>query len=524
MLITRVGFLAITALMTASVCVFVIMQHEEHLSSLKSKPLPDIYHAPLTRSSSITPSQSATQSGSSSQSPSPTQSTTPTTSPSASGSPSASASATESTSPSNSISTSAPVSLVASHELHPDIKAFVEQSIQPFPLRSVAFISFQSDLHEASLVWPVCIVSHRIYYRCPGMSCAWAFKDQFLAFLTAFLTMSPNPNVPDVCMWFNFADEPRVRSAQRVPDERTDHVTTCDPLSLKTTDSGPFNASRERVTSEGIISQANLPVFSIYGAPALGYTDLTWPLAFEYLNWESEYQNILDLADKVLSNPERHVARMQTSKCVWRGSATGGSRSEHYRQSPRWQLVTANVAGLDAKLTSVWSNDDAAGLTAQFPSTLTDSEPLMRQFQQHECIIDIDGNAGSQRFKQLLLSPLVVLKVSSPYPYFWSHAVKAWKHYVPVCADLSNLAEAIEWVHTHSASASEIAREATLFARQHLSLRGVHKYMEVMLQQYALRLNFVPGDQDLSTWKLYEPDPQQQEKLKKQLLQDKDDD
>ena len=128
------------------------------------------------------------------------------------------------------------------------------------------------------------------------------------------------------------------------------------------------------------------------------------------------------------------------------------------------------------------------------------------QFRRYDCTVDIDGNAGSQRFKQLLLSPLVVLKVSSPYTYFWSRAVQAWKHYVPVCSDLSNLGDAVQWVHAHPHDASAIAWEATEFARVHLSLAGVYAYMEHLLVLYAQRLDFEPAKMNFTGWWRYRPE------------------
>jgi len=384
------------------------------------------------------------------------------------------------------------------HELHPSIQAFVTEQIDRLP--PVTWDMIQKDPAGMDLVWPVCISRDQIFYRCPGRACMWAFKEQFLKLLSRLVTT--HALLPDVCMWFNFSDEPRVRLTPPLTitnsSSSSPSSSTCDPFAVKYTDSGTFDSATERVTSDGLCVSA-LPMFSIYGAPALGYQDVVWPLAYEYLDWEKEYNQILEASENRFRDP--NVLLDLKKECVWRGSATGGSREMSYIQSPRWQLVTSNVTGLDARLTSTWSNDAAAALVTQHTHTLTNAIGLMQQIEEYNCTVDIDGNAGSQRFKQLLLSPLVVLKVASPYPYFWSRAVKAWKHYVPICSDLSNLAQAVQWVHTHPVEATAMARDATSFARDHLSLRGVYAYMAEVLRQYgSKKMGFVVGEQDMTGW------------------------
>jgi hypothetical protein len=70
----------------------------------------------------------------------------------------------------------------------------------------------------------------------------------------------------------------------------------------------------------------------------------------------------------------------------------------------------------------------------------------MNDFQKYAGVLDVDGNAWSSRFAQLLCMNSVVLKVEPTYvDYFWFE-LEPWKHYVPVKADLSDLVEQAEWV------------------------------------------------------------------------------
>lgn len=82
--------------------------------------------------------------------------------------------------------------------------------------------------------------------------------------------------------------------------------------------------------------------------------------------------------------------------------------------------------------------------------------------------IDIDGFSNAWcNFLQRLKLGCCVLKVDSPFGYrqWYYHRIKPWEHFVPIKADLSDLAKQLDWARTHSDQAREIAANGQAFAR-----------------------------------------------------------
>ena len=82
--------------------------------------------------------------------------------------------------------------------------------------------------------------------------------------------------------------------------------------------------------------------------------------------------------------------------------------------------------------------------------------------------IDIDGYTNAWcNFMQRLKLGCCVLKVASPFGYYqwYYHKLSPWVHFVPVRADLSDLAEKVDWVRSHPKESREIAATGQAFAR-----------------------------------------------------------
>ncbi|MEM9787462.1 MAG: glycosyl transferase family 90 [Pseudomonadota bacterium] len=87
---------------------------------------------------------------------------------------------------------------------------------------------------------------------------------------------------------------------------------------------------------------------------------------------------------------------------------------------------------------------------------------------QMKYAIDIDGFTNAwNNFMQRLKLGCCVLKVDSPMGYYqwYYHKLTPWEHYVPIRADLSDLAEQIDWVKTNPGKAREIAANGQSVAR-----------------------------------------------------------
>ncbi len=75
--------------------------------------------------------------------------------------------------------------------------------------------------------------------------------------------------------------------------------------------------------------------------------------------------------------------------------------------------------------------------------------------------------ASSTALFQLLLSGAPVLRAAAADAgRLWLDSrLVAWTHYVPVAADLSDLAERVAWLGAHEAQAREIGAAGRAFAR-----------------------------------------------------------
>ena len=91
---------------------------------------------------------------------------------------------------------------------------------------------------------------------------------------------------------------------------------------------------------------------------------------------------------------------------------------------------------------------------------------ILRQ-ANYRYLIDIDGVANAWGFFEKLLLGVCVLKVQSPFEQWYYGQLSEWRHFVPVRADLRDLAIQIEWCREHPRQIREIAEEGQHFALEH---------------------------------------------------------
>jgi len=128
-------------------------------------------------------------------------------------------------------------------------------------------------------------------------------------------------------------------------------------------------------------------------------------------------------------------------KVIWRGAPTGKNRME---QNDRVQLCRyvhqdpALTKYVDAKLVLSKPMQRTALKDTQYQPLIA---PSPSTFDQYRAVLDIDGNSWSSRFASLLCSQQVVLKVDPLNVDAFFPTVVPHVHYLPVHANLSNLAE-----------------------------------------------------------------------------------
>jgi Glycosyl transferase family 90 len=167
----------------------------------------------------------------------------------------------------------------------------------------------------------------------------------------------------------------------------------------------------------------------------------------------------------------------RSDRIVWRGTTTGvGIIAKDQLSADDTDLILRvrlclelrGMAGTDVKISAVAQSIDAAadrerlakaGILGGFIAPIA--------WYGHRFAIDIDGNsnAWSNLFTRLMMG-CCVLKIASPLGYrqWYYDELKAWTHYVPVKADLSDLKQQIAWCRANLDECRQIAGRGQNFA------------------------------------------------------------
>jgi hypothetical protein len=116
------------------------------------------------------------------------------------------------------------------------------------------------------------------------------------------------------------------------------------------------------------------------------------------------------------TNEKRYPWSSKLRKAMWRGAATGNAPTGKWESLPRAQLVSYSIRHpqlLDAALTGSmefgYQHPGERGKLRRFSRFAPNMK--MNDFQRYRAIVDIDGNAWSARFGELLCMNSVVIKV-----------------------------------------------------------------------------------------------------------------
>ena len=66
-------------------------------------------------------------------------------------------------------------------------------------------------------------------------------------------------------------------------------------------------------------------------------------------------------------------------------------------------------------------------------------------FLQYKYQINIDGIVAAYRLPYLLIGDAVVIKQDSEYYEHFYHQLETYKHYTPMCHDLNDIVELVQW-------------------------------------------------------------------------------
>ncbi|XP_046990753.1 protein O-glucosyltransferase 2-like [Schistocerca americana] len=110
------------------------------------------------------------------------------------------------------------------------------------------------------------------------------------------------------------------------------------------------------------------------------------------------------------------------------------------------------------------------------------------KFFDYKYQINIDGTVAAYRFPYLLAGDSLVFKQDSKYYEHFYNQLEAWKHYIPLDADLSNIVEQIIWAKKHDAAARAIAERGQQFARSNLMPQDIFCYHATLLKNWSHRV------------------------------------
>lgn len=162
---------------------------------------------------------------------------------------------------------------------------------------------------------------------------------------------------------------------------------------------------------------------------------------------------------------------------VWRGSSTGKGPITADEMTPgdsrliqrtRFCLAVRGMPDVDAKLFSVVQSEDGPRDAARLGAAGIFGDRIdSMSWRSRKFAFDIDGNsnAWSNLFTRLLLG-CCVIKIGSPRGFRqWYYAdLRPFEHFVPVAADLADLAEKLEWCRGHDRECAAIAAAGQEFA------------------------------------------------------------
>jgi len=161
---------------------------------------------------------------------------------------------------------------------------------------------------------------------------------------------------------------------------------------------------------------------------------------------------------------------------VWRGGMNGCGwvsfspqdvDNPSVLQRVRMVMRLKDMAGTDVRLVDIRRSEADFAMLARRQGLLAEPMPA-RSWLGCKFAIDIDGytNTWSNLLVRMLYG-CCVLKVESQFGFrqWYYDELKPFEHFVPVCADMSDLAEKIEWVRSHDSEASAIAARGRALAQ-----------------------------------------------------------
>ena len=292
-------------------------------------------------------------------------------------------------------------------------------------------------------------------------------------------------DVPDVEFFVNKRDIPQVRKDGRHPQSFMFPEGTC-PL--------VYSPS----------STLLLPVASGYVGDE--FCDVAFPLP---VDWERACMGQVFPPNASYADVFPNLPwELRMNRACFRGSCTGGGTTPHTNQRLKLVLLARVLrAGLlDAELTG-WnlrdkkmSSHSPMGfiVPSDYPSISAGKHNYMPMAQQchFKYAVYVDGHSAANRYGGMMAAEFVILRVKS----ISTLSNKLWFYplledgvdHISVAADLSDLAEKLEWCVANDVAAREIAKCARLKWEQFMQKDGIMDFVQLALYKMSRPLNVKP--------------------------------
>jgi hypothetical protein len=118
----------------------------------------------------------------------------------------------------------------------------------------------------------------------------------------------------------------------------------------------------------------------------------------------------------------------------------------------------------------------------QIPWDAQVADFMTYQDQAHyKYIINVDGHSRAYCLTRDLSTGSCILLVESQYKLWYTDRLEAYKHYVPVSADLSDLVDKVKWCLEHDEECRQIGDNGRRFYEQFLSRDAILDYLQETL-------------------------------------------
>ena len=145
---------------------------------------------------------------------------------------------------------------------------------------------------------------------------------------------------------------------------------------------------------------------------------------------------------------------------AWHGSCTGPKASS--------KIFMHNTRAKFSILVQQYPDLFSGGITdtrlAECNSSLSQIFPMAsytgreHDLLTHRHVLDLDGNAWSERFPSLLSAGKAAVFKSTKFEVWFDHLLTPWRHYIPLDPELADVAQKLHWAHRHPEETLRIAQ------------------------------------------------------------------